>query len=275
MVQSILVCLHGWGGSKESFTELRAALKGLPIKVLTPDLPGFGSEPEPSRPWSVDDYADWVERWMTKEVESGKCLPAGQAGKVENTKLHLLGHSHGGRIALKLAYRQENQPSTFPVRPHPGGHLPHTISHLFLCAPAGIRHPRHFKRILGLMLAKTGSFLLSLPLLKHLAPLGKKLLYQLVRVHDYEKASPVMRGTMIRVSREDLRPILKTIKIPTDLFWGKQDGMTPFSDGLLMERDIERSVLHAFDGVRHGVHRDRAREIARVIKERLYDAIDE
>jgi pimeloyl-ACP methyl ester carboxylesterase len=245
-MNSVLVCLHGWGGTKESFTEIREALKGKDIEILTPDLPGFGLEPEPPRPWTVDDYAEWVEEWLTKRL-------ATRDSRLENGKppeILLLGHSHGGRIAMKLAARTT---SNF------------VITHLYLCAAAGIRRPRHFKRIIGLTLAKAGKTLLSIPGLKFLAPLGKKFLYKLVRVHDYEKASPVMRETMIRVTKEDLRPLLHRIHVPTHIFWGALDQMTPVRDAYVIHRDIASSVLTVYPGVRHSVHRDRAREIATAI----------
>lgn len=235
--QPVLVCLHGWGGSKESFTELREALIDDPITILTPDLPGFGDEPEPKKPWTVDHYAGWVSGYIKHNVP-GSFL--------------LLGHSHGGRIAIRLASMNM---------------LP--IDHVYLCAAAGIRHPRHFKRIIGLTLAKTGALLLSIPLLRRLQPLGKKLLYKLVRVHDYEQASPVMRQTLIKVSAVNLRPLLKTINIPTDIFWGTDDGMTPYTDALVMQKEIPESVLHTYEGIRHGVHRDRAKEIAAVIRAQI------
>ncbi len=238
-MKPVLVCLHGWGGSKESFTELREALGEDNVDILTPDLPGFGAEPEPEHAWTVDDYADWVEVFVRKHVDPLR-------------PILLLGHSHGGRISLKLATR-----GTIPIK------------HLFLCAGAGIRRPRHFKRLIGLTLAKCGKALLSIPGLSLLQPLGKKFLYKLVRVHDYEKASPVMRDTLIKVTREDLRPLLPEVHIPTDLFWGKDDGMTPFGDAIIMERGIKGSTLHAYTGVRHGVHREKAKEIAAVIRSHL------
>ncbi len=250
--EQVLVCLHGWGGSKESFTELRAALKGKSIQILTPDLPGFGSEPEPKKPWTVDDYADWVEKWIQTKIPKSK----------NQIPISILGHSHGGRIALKLAQRQGIGIWFLEFRDF-------SIDHLYLCAAAGIRHPRHIKRIIGLTLAKSGKFFMKLPILKQLAPLGKKFLYKLVRVHDYEVASPVMRQTLINVSGEDLRPILKDIRIATDIFWGKQDGMTPFADALVMKREIHGSLLHSYEGIRHGVHRDKASEIAGVILSRI------
>lgn len=241
-MKPVLLCLHGWGGTKESFAELRDALSGADVEILTPDLPGFGAEPEPPMAWSTDDYADWVITWLHDNYK----LP------VTSYQLFLLGHSHGGRIAIKLAA---------------GRRLP--IAHLFLCAAAGIRHPRHLKRIVGLTLAKSGKVLLSMPGMEILRPFGKKLLYKLVRVHDYERASPVMRETLIKISAEDLRPLLSAIAVPTDLFWGSEDGMTPVGDAKLMHRLIRGSRLRIFPGVRHRVHRDRAPAIAQAIRAAL------
>lgn len=245
-MKTILLCLHGWGGSKESFTELRSALQGSDIEILTPDLPGFGQEAEPRKAFTVSDYADWVIQWKTgNEKQESK----------EEEQWFLLGHSHGGRIAIKMItekLKEEDQPS-----------------HLFLCASAGIRHPRHIKRIIGLLLSKSGKAVFSLPFLKKLEPFGKKMLYKLVRVHDYEKASDIMRQTLINVSQEDLRLQLKEIHVPTDLFWGTEDGMTPFGDALIMEREIPNAILHRYPNVRHAVHRDKAEEIAQVIQSYL------
>ncbi len=243
MTKLVLLCLHGWGGSKESFTELREALRGTDIEILTPDLPGFGDEPEPTKPWTTDDYADWVIEWFHKQQFN---QPTSQPATF------VLGHSHGGRIAIKLAAEKR---------------IP--IEHLYLCASAGIRHIRHFKRIIGLTLAKGGKALLSIPGMKSLQPVGKKFLYKLVRVHDYEKASAIMRQTLINVTEEDLRPMLPLIDVPTDIFWGEDDTMTPVSDGYLMHEKIQRSNLQVYKGIRHRVHRDKAEEIAKAIKKLL------
>ncbi|MDB4978640.1 MAG: alpha/beta hydrolase [Candidatus Peribacteria bacterium] len=246
-MKPILLCLHGWGGSRESFAELRDAISSTKVEILIPDLPGFGNEPDPKKPWTIDDYADWVELWL-KEHAPDLWAPM-------NTRpFYLLGHSHGGRISIKLAARKN-----FPV------------DHLFLCAAAGIHHSRHTKRIFGLTLAKAGKALLSIPGLDQLQPLGKKLLYKLVRVHDYEKASPVMRQTLILVTREDLQHLLEKIKVPTDIFWGIDDQMTPVSDGKIMQEKIKGSRLHLYPGVRHRVHREKAQEIGFLIMKTAED----
>lgn len=240
----VLLCLHGWGGSKESFTELCTTLAGSDFAILTPDLPGFGAEPEPDRPWSVDDYAAWVESWFHQQrTENGE-------QRMEK-RIFVLGHSHGGRIAITLAVR---------------GNMP--IAHLFLCAAAGIRRPRHWKRMIGLTLAKSGKWLLAIPGLRALRPTARMLLYRLVRVHDYERASLVMQQTLIRVTAEDLRPLLPRINVPTDIFWGEDDRMTPIADAIVMHHDIRGSRLHRFPGIRHAVHREAAHAIAAVIRTR-------
>jgi len=242
---STLVCLHGWGGSKESFTELRAALKGSDLRIVTPDLPGFGGQPEPDRPWTVADYATWVAQYIRKNVHEPYAL---------------LGHSHGGRIAIKLA-AQLPQSQSQSLLPAP--------NHLYLCAPAGIYHPRHLKRTIGLVLAKTGDIVLSVPSVRAVRPHARKLLYKLLGVHDYEQASETMRKTLMNITQEDLRPLLPHIRIPTTIFWGEEDTMTPLSDGNLMHEQIAGSELHTYPGVRHRVHRDRAGDIARHIQSDL------
>ncbi len=49
----------------------------------------------------------------------------------------------------------------------------------------------------------------------------------------------------------------------------KDDTMTPFSDALIMKKEIQGSVLHTFENVRHRLHRDKAKEIAEVIQGRM------
>ena len=185
-----LLCLHGWGGSSSSFNTLRTKLQETDVEFLAPDLPGFGDEPEPAEPWNVDDYGKWVMTWLKKN-RTAKGGP-----------LLLLGHSHGGRIALKLVADKTLEPD-----------------HLYLCAPAINRHHRYrLRRKVGLTLAKTGKAVLKLPVLSVLAPLGKTALYKLMRVHDYEKASPLMQKTLVLVTQEDVSLLAPRINVATDIF---------------------------------------------------------
>lgn len=257
-----------------AFDALRLALADTSIQVIAPDLPGFGKSGEPPFPWTVDDYAHCIEELVLK---------------LDLQNVHLLGHSFGGRIAIKLAARQgkqchaEEAPAALRDAPHslrsfgaPQGdttgavtkHVP-WISHLYLCAAAGVGRDLHIRRVFWLTLAKFGNAFLSLPLLRTLKPLARKTLYRLLRVRDYEEASERMRQTMGLIVAENLTPLLEKITVPTDLFWGSKDTLTPLADGQLMNKKIVQSKLHIYEGMRHRVHIERAKEIAEIIRGNL------
>jgi pimeloyl-ACP methyl ester carboxylesterase len=248
-----LLCLHGWGKHVDhhAFDELRSALKNSSVQVIAPDLPGFGMSAEPPWPWSVDDYADFIEG-LVKELTINN----------QQSKIFLLGHSFGGRVAIKLAARQgchgeRNRTMTS------------WISRLYLCAAAGVGRDLLIRRRFWLCIAKAGNILFAVPVLRMIKPFARRVLYKMLRVRDYHDASERMRKTMAVVVEEDLTPLLEKITVPTDLFWGEEDTITPLRDGELMNKKIAQSVLHTFAGVRHRVHREKAVEIAQAIQSSL------
>lgn len=232
-----LLCLHGWGGSHESFTELREAMRNDNVRIIAPDLPGFGESDDPEFSWSVDDYANFIEE-LVKELNLSNVL--------------LIGHSFGGRISIKLASRKCEW-----------------IDHLYLCASAGLKNREYIKKKIGAWLACIGNAIFSLPVLKSIKSFARKVLYKLLRVHDYEETSGIMRETMMKVIEEDLEGLLDTISQPTDIFWGTKDKITALRDGKIMNKKIVQSNLYTYRGTRHGVHRDRASEIAEIIRKQL------
>ncbi|MGI9018412.1 MAG: alpha/beta fold hydrolase [Euzebya sp.] len=84
-----VVLLHGWTGSKEDFSRIAEAVAAH-RRVVVPDLPGHGTCPANSD----DDYGLAAHvRWV---------LDLLAALGIED--LHLVGHSHGGLIAQRVAY---------------------------------------------------------------------------------------------------------------------------------------------------------------------------
>ena len=79
--------MHGYLSSKEAFTAQIAYFSKF-FKVTAIDFLGFGHSRALTKPFSVDDYADW-----TKEV----LLLLGVQ------KPHVVAHSFGCRVAVKLA----------------------------------------------------------------------------------------------------------------------------------------------------------------------------
>ena len=81
-----VLALHGWGRTHRDFD--RVLVDGVPSVAL--DLPGFGATPEPTARLSSDDYARLIEP-ILDEASDGVVL---------------IGHSHGGRVALRIAARR-------------------------------------------------------------------------------------------------------------------------------------------------------------------------
>ena len=78
-----VVALHGWARSGADFA---AIVSGL--DAVAPHLPGFGPADEPPVVWGTEDYADLV---------ADAIRPFGP--------VVILGHSFGGRVAVRLAAR--------------------------------------------------------------------------------------------------------------------------------------------------------------------------
>ena len=76
-----VVALHGWARTRADWN---ATLQGYDALAL--DLPGFGATPAPDRGWSTASYAGWL-----RECLEGLDRPV------------LVGHSFGGRVAVRLA----------------------------------------------------------------------------------------------------------------------------------------------------------------------------
>ena len=84
-----VICLHGWGGSTDSFLGLARVLAHKYTVTLV-DFCGFGRTPEPSRPYTLDDYVSSLSeliRYYRMESFSLVC------------------HSFGGRVGLKFCYK--------------------------------------------------------------------------------------------------------------------------------------------------------------------------
>lgn len=97
------VMLHGFLGRGDDWRALQPALAPRPL--LCPDLPGHGANPPLAAP-SLSGCADWLARWLDQ---------------AELPKVHLLGYSLGGRIALTFAGRYPERLASLTLEAaHPG-----------------------------------------------------------------------------------------------------------------------------------------------------------
>lgn len=86
----LVVLLHGWGSNIELFENM-SELLARKYHVIAPDMPGFGLSDEPEEPWRVDDYVDFVLKFLEPFAPE---------------KVTFLGHSFGGRVIIKMASRK-------------------------------------------------------------------------------------------------------------------------------------------------------------------------
>ena len=81
-----VVLLHGWGSNINLFGGI-VSLLSPHYRIIAPDMPGFGESDEPPKPWCVDDYVDFVIKFLEKFGVK---------------KAVFLGHSFGGRVIIKM-----------------------------------------------------------------------------------------------------------------------------------------------------------------------------
>jgi len=187
-----IVFLHGWGTNRDALRGVGTLFENR-YKVHLLDLPGFGDAPIPPHDWDTVKYADLVEQYLTREL-SGSII--------------LVGHSFGGRVALRLAARRAVNVRSLVLMGVPGLPLPRW-SRRWLRA-SSIRWLRRTLRL-------TSPFLGSGPIDWHTRTFGSR---------DYLSAG-AMRDVFVRVVNEDLTGTARTVTCPTLLLWGAEDGETP------------------------------------------------
>jgi pimeloyl-ACP methyl ester carboxylesterase len=213
--------LHGWGRSLDALWPLGELLANR-CRVLLVDLPGFGGSPAPHG--ATNEGGGWDTRDYCASVV--QLLDQRGLGQGETERCVVLGHSLGGRIALRL-----------------GAQFSERVSALVLVAAAGIprqRSPRERARLACIRwcvrTAKRidGSF--GTRLFPH-------YLANRFGSTDYRNAGH-LRKTLVKTVNEDLSAEAAAISAPTLLLWGADDTETPVDVAHSMHQRIRGSELH-------------------------------
>jgi pimeloyl-ACP methyl ester carboxylesterase len=224
-----VLVLHGWGASIETVYPIVVGLAPAG-RVYALDLPGFGESEQPREPWGVEEYQAFLAAFMDElAIER----PA------------IVGHSNGGRIAIRMA-------ATEPTR----------ASRLVLVDSAGIRPKRTLRWYRRVAMAKVGKYAARL-----LGAPGERLRALLVGragSADY-LAAGAMRPTLVKLVNADLRPFMGEVKVPTLLVWGSEDADTPLAAAKEMERLIPDAGLVVLEGAGHYSYLDQPARFARIV----------
>lgn len=212
-----LIMLHGWGMDSSTFWPSVDFLKdNLTLWIL--DLPGFGRSDKPDKAFDTNDYAEIVADFI-------------KINKIK--KPSLLGHSFGGKIAIKLIFT-----------------YPNLVNKLILVGASGIKRDPSFRRVFIYPLAKIVHYLV--PDIFNLKIIIRKKFYRKIE-SDYENAG-LMKDTLLKTIQEDLTEDLKKIKNETLIIWGEEDKAVPLKYGKQMYQLIENSKLVVIEGKGHFLH---------------------
>lgn len=233
-----LLLLHGWGGKCESFLPVIRDFQDS-HRIYVVDFPGHARSSEPPEPWSADEYAALIARFIEEMDIAGT---------------DVIAHSHGGRVTLALASSR-----------------PELVGKLVLTGCAGLP-PRHTAK----QDARSRSYQRLKRLVNH--PLAVRLfgerligswqekLIQKYGSSDYKALTPSMRATFNRLVRQDLTDCLARIKASTLLIWGEEDTATPLWMGQEMERRIPDAGLVTLPGCGHFAYLDRYADFQVIVR---------
>lgn len=213
-----IIILHGWGLRGSAYDKLASLLKEKGYRIFSPDLPGFGREPLAKEAMTLEDYATFVKDFIQKK---------------HLRKVIFIGHSFGGRVAIKFSVK-----------------FPNFVHALVLTGAPGIKHRLSFVRRVVMCVSVVFGEVFRSRLLLPLKETARKGLYFLIGEWDYYKAGD-LQETFKRIVSEALQDCLPQIKAPTLLLWGEKDRIIPVSDARRMRSLIPKCQLVVVENAGH------------------------
>ncbi|BAU31816.1 alpha/beta fold hydrolase [Microcella alkaliphila] len=221
-----VVALHGWGRDGTDFETVLSGLDAVSIH-----LPGFGPAPAPESAWGTGQYAELVADAI-----------AAYAPVV------LVGHSFGGRVAVRLAAAR-----------------PELVSGLVLTGVPLVRLTAPTPPPTSYRLARWAN---------RRGIISDRRMEAIRRRRgssDYRAAQGVMRDILVRVVGETYDDALGTLRCPVRMVWGQNDTDAPTDAGRVASERIGGSRFRVVDGTAHLMTGD----LELAVREELLTLLDE
>lgn len=238
-----IVFIHGFGGDTVSWTPLLACLNADRPAVLL-DLPCHGRSAR-RNVQSVQDMADCVVATL-------------QAQGL--TKVHLVGHSLGGAVAMLVAADQHMD-----------------VRSLALLAPAGLGRDINSGFIRGF--AAAADVVSLTPWLRMLVADGALIDDTIAALSMEARADPALRRAQQDMAAalfahasalpDDLRDVFMGLNMPRKIIWGELDRIIPWRHALGLDG---AAALHLLPGVGHVPQFEAAQRVADLLDELLRSA---
>ncbi len=231
----VMIFLHGWGGNAKSFEKIIPLMQEkLQMKIIVPDLPGFGESENPDEDgWTTHQYEKWLEGFL-------EALQIKQA--------YFYGHSFGCRVLVRMLLKR-----------------PELAKKVILTGAAGIKWPPTPRQKLSRTLSK------KCERIKKIIPFKaqKWILHKIFKVHDWGKFEHMETTRRKVVEEADFREELVKIQTPILLIWGANDTYTPLKSGYIFSEKLPHSRLEVFADGRHGIHYSHTNKIVGLVGEFL------
>lgn len=212
-----ILLLHGWGQNIQMMQPIGDNFSDK-FRITILDFPGFGESEEPKETWTIEKYSEFLEEFVKK---------------TEIKKPIVIGHSFGGRVAIKFSSRN-------------------SIEKLVLFGSPCIRIKEN--------LSFTVKMLKKIKRLPGMNGIGEYM-KKYIGSRDYKAASPIMRQTLVEVVNEDLSKYAREIEEPTLLIWGENDEEAPLNDA----RELEKIMIDAALIILPGTHYAYLENLGRVV----------
>lgn len=200
-----MVFFHGYGASKECFLR-QINYFSRAYRVTAFDFAGFGESHPLGRPYSVSDYADETEEFLFS---------------LGIKKPHVVAHSFGGRVALKMAGRSD------------------CFNKLLITGGAGVVKKRGAAYKLKVAAYRAA---------KQIAPIYAEKHFGSA---EYRSLSPVMKESYKKIVNEDLVKTAENIRSETLFVYGEKDKETPAEYGGILKNAVKNSSLIIMKGCGH------------------------
>ena len=229
-----LVLIHGWNRDLYDFRPIIQRLNES-YRIIAFDLPGFGQSSFPPSDWDSIEFTREVEDFLYHFKLTDK--------------IHLIGHSFGGKISLLLAFRKKID-----------------IDKLILIGSPGIRNSRSASYYIKVYYFKFLKMIYKA--LFHKDSNAMKKLYEKFGSQDYRDAGN-LRNILVKVVNENLKSILKNIDNPCLLIWGEYDSEVSYNQMKGMEKRLIDAGLIVFENCTHFAHLENMQRFFIILKEFL------
>ncbi len=224
----VVVCVHGFGSDRSVWSfNVPALATGRTVYAL--DLPGHGESEPGLDSGSLEELVD---------VVSGFCAGLGLS------RVHLVGHSLGAAIAIRLAADRPGLAAALTLVAPAGIGAP--VDGAFLDDFLAMPSPEDARRVLARLVARPSL----------VSPDMATGVWNHNRQPGVAETLTMVAGNAIRRDLGDdaLRPALLALDLPVEILWGSEDAIIPVAaaDGL-----PDRLPVHRVAGAGHLVQMEK------------------